>query len=662
MLVFRWPCWLALTGPTLLVLLGLSPESRAENRKIPQTEQRIVIDGRMDEWQAVPSFPVTLRPSREAVEPSEDLSAAVRFTFDAKRFYAAVEVIDDCFEFPSRSWRYGDGFLLTFFDPGRGNVGDRFITFGFSQIKNKPSVVLLNRDGDYFPPASLKDIDLEITLDEKRNLLTYEVAIPFSLLTPFRPFIQESWGINLIYADRDGEEREVLQLYPDPEYDAELSSRRRGEVFDFVLRSNPVRAQMQGVMSASHYYDDASKVLILGIQNPGGQEEWTLRYNLSSTPINRDGRAKIPVAPGKSRIEWELDGEEFPSAAYVLSVGVVDARGTLLFTQDNPFFVLKRSELAAMKTEMEEASAGQLFSEDERFRNSFPSVEFRLDRVTEYMALAHPHADMTRIHQWYVDLAFLMKEIGEEKPALFLPGRVGRLAHRSGLDGSLQPYSVYVPDYYNGEEALPLYVTLHGSGVDERQTIIYVAQTLLSFSMSGKAGRFIILAPQGRGLSDWYLGDAGTDVMESIAHVKTLYNIDEDRIMLDGFSMGGYGAWRLGLTFPDVFKAVVIRSGAVSPPPSVGGENILDLMRPGILNSYFVVHGAKDNAVPVDNARSAVQKLDQVGIDHRYVEVKDGAHTGYDKWSDILTWLKRKVGWEDFSPTRKQPRKKYPHP
>lgn len=661
-MVIRRPRWFALIGMVLLVLLGLCHESRAENRKIPQAEQKIVIDGLLNEWQAVPSFLIKLRPSGDEVEPSEDLSAAARFTFDAKRFYAAVEVIDDRFDFPSRGWRYGDGFLLTFFDPIQGNVGDRFITFGFSQIKKKPTVILLNRDGNYFPPASLKDVDLEIMLDEKHNLLSYEIAIPFSLLTPFRPFIQESWGINLIYADRDGEESEVLQLYPDPEYDTEFSSRRRGEVLDFVRRRNPVRAQMQGVMSASHYFDDASKVLILGIQNPGGEEEWTLKYNLSSTPINRDGRTKIRVAPGQSLIEWELDGEAFPSAAYVLSVGVVDARGSLLFTQDNPFFVLDRSELAAMNSELEEARTGQLFSEDERFRNSFPSVEFRLDKINEYMAQAHPHADMIRIHQWYADLAFLLKEIGEEKPALFLPGRVGRLAHRSGLDNSLQPYSVYVPDFYNGEEALPLYVTLHGSGVDERQTIMYVAQTLLSYNMSDKAGRFIILAPQGRGLSDWYLGDAGTDVMECIAHVKTLYNIDEGRIMLDGFSMGGYGAWRLGLTFPDVFKAVVIRSGAVSPPPSVGGENILDLMRPGILNSYFVVHGAKDNAVPVSNARSAVQKLEQVGIDHRYVEVKDGAHSGYDKWSDILTWLKRKVGWEDFSPTRKPPRKKYPRP
>jgi len=645
-----------------LVLVCLCPESRAENRKVPQTERKIVVDGSLGEWEGIPSFPVLLRPSSEEAPPSEDISVAVRFTFDAKRFYAAVEVIDDSFEFPSRSWRYGDGFLLTFIDPAGGNVSDRFVTFGFAQIKNKPTTVLLNRDGTYFPPASLTDVDIEITEDEKRGLLSYELAIPFDLLTPFRPLIQGSWGINLVYADRDGEEREVLQLYPDRDYDTEQSNQRRGEIFDFVPSGSSQRPEIQAVMSASHYTDDASKLLILGVLNPGSEGEWTLRYNLSSARANREGIAKLRVAPGRSRIEWELEEEGgFPSAAYVLSVGVIDAQGSLRFTQDNPFFVLNRSELDELARRFDQARDGERFSEDERFRSSFPSVEHRLDRIEEFLNDAYPYVDMTWIQQEYVDFEFLVDKISEGEPALFLPGRIGRLAHRSGIDGSLQPFSVYVPEFYNGEEALPLYVTLHGSGVDETQTMKYVAQSLLDFRMRGKAGRFIILAPRGRGLSDWYLGDSGEDVMECIEHVKALYNVDETRIMLDGFSMGGYGAWRLGLRFPEVFKAVVVRSGAVSAPPVLRGDNITELMRPGISNSYFVLHGAKDNAVPVVHARRAVQKMEETGIDHRYVEIKNAAHSGYDKWEEILGWLKRKVGWKDTYPMRNAPRKKLPH-
>jgi len=55
--------------------------------------------------------------------------------------------------------------------------------------------------------------------------------------------------------------------------------------------------------------------------------------------------------------------------------------------------------------------------------------------------------------------------------------------------------------------------------------------------------------------------------------------------------------------------------------------------------NVFVVHGDKDNAVPVENARKAVEKLKELGIKHRYVEVKGAAHGGYEKWDEIFDWL-----------------------
>ena len=72
----------------------------------------------------------------------------------------------------------------------------------------------------------------------------------------------------------------------------------------------------------------------------------------------------------------------------------------------------------------------------------------------------------------------------------------------------------------------------------------------------------------------------------------------------------------------------------------VKGENILDLLDKGKNLDFFIVHGAKDNAVSVENARKAVQKLKELGISHKYVEVKDAYHTGYDRWGEIFGWLR----------------------
>src|SRR5262249_23836968 len=47
-----------------------------------------------------------------------------------------------------------------------------------------------------------------------------------------------------------------------------------------------------------------------------------------------------------------------------------------------------------------------------------------------------------------------------------------------------------------------------------------------------------------------------SDIFEAIAHAKTQYKIDPDRIVLIGFSMGGAGAWHLGAHYADRWVAV----------------------------------------------------------------------------------------------------------
>jgi predicted esterase len=70
--------------------------------------------------------------------------------------------------------------------------------------------------------------------------------------------------------------------------------------------------------------------------------------------------------------------------------------------------------------------------------------------------------------------------------------------------------------------------------------------------------------------------------------------------------------------------------------------DLLDRAKGKKLN-YFIVHGAKDNAVPVEAAREAVQRLKELGIAHEYIEIKNAYHTGYNKWVEIFKWLKNLI-------------------
>src|SRR5256885_6965017 len=66
---------------------------------------------------------------------------------------------------------------------------------------------------------------------------------------------------------------------------------------------------------------------------------------------------------------------------------------------------------------------------------------------------------------------------------------------------------------------------------------------------------FIELHPLGR-VENCYRWAGETDVFEAIEDVCKRYNIDRNRIVLRGMSMGASGTWHLGLKHPDHFAAL----------------------------------------------------------------------------------------------------------
>jgi pimeloyl-ACP methyl ester carboxylesterase len=142
----------------------------------------------------------------------------------------------------------------------------------------------------------------------------------------------------------------------------------------------------------------------------------------------------------------------------------------------------------------------------------------------------------------------------------------------SAIDGSAQPYGVTLPVSYDGTKPTRLYVWMHG-----RQNNTIETEFLAAFPNSGP-GRPPV-ADQGQiqldvfgrvnGAGYHWAGEA--DVFEAIAAVEKRFKIDERRIMLRGFSMGGEGAWHIALHYPDRFAAAEIGAGTWSPRGSMPG-------------------------------------------------------------------------------------------
>lgn len=135
------------------------------------------------------------------------------------------------------------------------------------------------------------------------------------------------------------------------------------------------------------------------------------------------------------------------------------------------------------------------------------------------------------------------------------------LAYRSQVDGSLQPYALTLPAGIEpgAPKRWPLHVKLHGRGGTLNE---------VSFIKS-HAGKplpdgqdWVQLDVFGR-VNNAYRWAGETDVFEALADVKRRVRIDERRVTLWGFSMGGAGAWHLGLHHPSVWSSMGAGAGFV---------------------------------------------------------------------------------------------------
>ena len=128
----------------------------------------------------------------------------------------------------------------------------------------------------------------------------------------------------------------------------------------------------------------------------------------------------------------------------------------------------------------------------------------------------------------------------------------------SEVDGSTQLYGLIVPAGHDPTKPIRLDVVLHGSmGAAGNAELGFSSQ----FDGGDGAGDadthdFIELHPLGRIGENAYRFEGETDVDEAIASVCRQFAIDRRRIVLRGASLGGVGAWSLGLKRPDRYAAL----------------------------------------------------------------------------------------------------------
>ncbi len=645
-----------------------------EKPRIFQADNKIVVDGKVDDWTGIQEWPVNQAIDGTPLEPSADLAVMARFAFDAGYFYAAVDVKDDILNFPRRGAQFGDMLFLVFVQPSKQTERSSFIVFGLTLREGEPAKVVVNRDGEPFPQGFTKDIQLTIVPGADKKSFVAEFAVPWVYIPFFRPFLHPEWGINLEYADVDAGKRKTVQLVADSNSEWEVPQKSRGMVFTFVPRL-PATPEFQSLLNASHFYLESERKIRLAVQSPSAQKGWQLTTVLSSVLGSQISKQDLAFDKGMNMLDFPVEIEKPATGHYDLSLGVIDDKGVLKFTEDKHFFLVDKTELDARAAKLDEIKKGEVAQKDEVFRESLPTLEIRLQWIEEFMADAPPFAPLDRIEQWNEEMNDLFKSVEDGKPALFLNGRVVRIAYRASGDGSLKPYSVFIPEWYDPKTPLPLLVTLSG-GPGGEQALGALAAAYYGPAGKKRAGDIILLAPEPESPSGLYAGGASQQVMECINHLKKLYKVNEKSIVLDGSGRGAYGALRLAFLNPDMFRGVMSRMGIFNQPGDAGVENLLDLAARARSQNILIVHGQLDlpglpdqigprgETSRPEDARDFAAKLKALGMNVRLIEVKPGGRGGFgvsSSWDEIAGWLKDILGSSAVftKPPKRQPDKEH---
>lgn len=193
-------------------------------------------------------------------------------------------------------------------------------------------------------------------------------------------------------------------------------------------------------------------------------------------------------------------------------------------------------------------------------------------------------------------------------------------------------YVVYYPDNLDiNNNTLPLLVYLHGAGERGNNFNHIYRHAIPRLIKSGNEYNAVVLCPQCPAKYVW------TNIVDKIKSIIDIcvkeYNVLNDRICITGSSMGGFGTWSMGLTYPNFFSSIA---------PVAGGEmswRALNLKSTPV----YAVHGNKDNVVPYIYSRLMTDSVNAAGGN---AELKildgyghnDGIEFAYEK-TDIINWL-----------------------
>jgi len=240
--------------------------------------------------------------------------------------------------------------------------------------------------------------------------------------------------------------------------------------------------------------------------------------------------------------------------------------------------------------------------------------------------LAHKDADITHLEQ-------LIASGGLYPPE----PPTGSLHHEIAVQGERMSYALYVPENYEPSRAYPLIICLHGAG--------FAGDSYLD-RWAPRLGKDALLVCPTVGRWAWWSPMGEALVGAVLEEITAQYHIDENRIFLTGMSNGGIGVYLIGIFHADRFAAI-------SPMASGIPEEIFAFLKNFSTTGIYIIHGKKDQVMPVRLSRDISRFLKKEGISHIYREherehpMAGGHFFPREELPALILWFQSQARLED---------------
>lgn len=607
-------------------LLILSMKPAYGQISVPYINNDPVIDGLPDI--NLQSFKLNeFATARKSNPENPGIKAGYYIAYSESFLYLYIEASAEKIIFRDRGYQNGDGFHLMIGKPlPDGEPASEFYILGFSPDENNYNKLVWYYNIDL--SGRRLDSKTKYKSAEKNGKITFELLLPWSVIYPYNPLLSEKIGFNLCFVKAIGEGEKTLYFVKEDNKFQNEQSKREYEILDFKAPATGTSSIVSRPIKNTISHGENLRVKLSGYNKEVINKIITVRIFSGENSLVATKNTTVEFEPGISEREIIVDCENLISGGYILRVFadnlLIDEHYISIIHDYN--FNEWRAKLNSLSDKL---SAGNL-----------NTLKFYINNTEHLLRSAKDYECSYFIRKNISEVDELIKALEKGDDRISNKRGYYRRAYQPYNSDELCPYSVYVPFDYSPKKRYPLLVYLHGSGEDDRaleRTDILPEE-------------FIVVAPGGAGTSNCFATkEAQNDIEESISDVIKNFNIDTAKIILSGFSMGGYGVYRTFYENPSRYCAIAILSGHPDLARRWINREEINFLDKKNLTKFgsvpiYVFHGKGDLNCPFELTVRVVENLKSIGANITFI-ADDSGHgvLSIESRNRYYSWLREQL-------------------